>query len=113
VGYRFDGATLFIGNAEVQFEFAIRSVLSDQDRCYVSLEIPPDISFPANVFCIDNTGNVLWQIEQKILRPDTVYYDGVLKGDGNPEFYNFDGCHVTVNKDTGKVLGIRVTRMSL
>ena len=113
VDYRHDGATLIVGKSKIQFEFPIRSLLSDNDRCYVTLQIPPDVSFPNNVYCVDDTGRVVWQIEKRINRPDTVYYDGVLKDDGNPEFYNYDGCHVKVNRDNGTVLDIRVTRMSM
>jgi outer membrane protein assembly factor BamB len=58
-----------------------------------------------NVFCLDTDGSLLWRIGSWNAPPDSRIYSQAFIENEQPVFWSRDGFVVTVDRDTGIILG--------
>jgi hypothetical protein len=92
-------------NVGSKFPFVFRSPKYSIATVIIALlEIPTGAKFNENVYGIDLTGNVLWQVPKKrYVYEDSPYTDIVRDGD-NVVLFNWDGLQLTVEPKAGGVL---------
>ena len=89
---------------KVTFEYAVWKVAEFPDVIVVCLKVPHKKNYPDNVFAVDYSGRVLWQIRPLVsVTPNTMFTDVSRNGDV-VEIYNIDGTLYDIEPHTGKVL---------
>jgi hypothetical protein len=94
-----------------EFPFPVRKELRIDTYRIILLEpslIPKESDYCGrNIFCLDDNGNIIWQIEKQLYNPlnaegctyvGMIYHDNILK-----LFYSCD-LRVEVDYKTGKIL---------
>lgn len=90
-----------------EFKYPIRSILYLEYKMIVLLEVPSNEFFSENVFCINNDGEVLWQIEKnEMLHPFSSYYELALRN--NSLFVFSSGIERKIDIDSGKILNTEI-----
>lgn len=73
------GKTISINGTKAEFHYAIKDFIEiEKSLIIVLLEVPFGKQFNQNIFCIDRTSNILWQVGKP---------DDVEKGDDQPYTY--------------------------
>ena len=78
ISINFSENILSINDKEIEFEFCIKEFIEFKESIVVLLEIPSNIKYNNNIFCIDKLCNVIWQVGN--------VYD-VTKGENQPYTY--------------------------
>ena len=92
-------------NEEVKFPFPITKCIVSQNRVLVLLNIPPDVIFNENVYCVGLNGNIIWQIsKQDYLYENSPFINIVESDNGDILVINWDGSQYAVDIETGNIL---------
>ena len=92
---------------ELSFAHNIRSVVEDDDQCYVIVDAPEGVVFNDNVFCVGLDGAVRWQVENKLKGDEFAFYTGAVVREEELFLFNFGGFTVLVDRDNGRVQEFR------
>lgn len=96
---------IFENGATVPFRYPIQEAIDIEGVIVVCLAIPVDVAIKDNVFGIDHSGHLLWQI-----RPKAYRYTGLSKQGKLVRAHNFDGMVYDLDPRTGIVLSEELLR---
>lgn len=99
-----------LGSITVDFDFPVRQVVYHSDNYFVLVEPDVGMILNENVFCVDDTGHIKWQVEKTThLNVDSPYTKIILTND-QLFLYCWSGEKIEVNPATGKILSKRFTK---
>jgi outer membrane protein assembly factor BamB len=97
-------------NTAFIFPYPIKNVLQLAHCSVVLLSIPDFIQYNENVFCFDNKGKFLWQIETISHVYEDSPYESIRINGATIRLENFDGTLLDVDPLTGKILTVNWTK---
>lgn len=101
---RIDKNKLLLTEA-IEFPFPVSKYILNQDKVLVLLDIPKDIIFNENVYCVGLDGNIIWQIsKQDYLYDNSPFVNIRESNDGSIWIVNWDGSQYAVDIDTGDII---------
>lgn len=95
---------------QIQVPGAVHSLFGDGVRFYIILTTVAPETITDNVLCVSGTGESLWRIEDILPQRANSFAVGRIRENGVLEFFNTDGCWISVDKETGKATGFRIER---
>jgi outer membrane protein assembly factor BamB len=94
-----------------KFRFDIADVKVSVSRMIVLLKSPEGSFFNENIFCINENGELIWQIESISHFYDDSPYDRIsIISDNTIEAWNYDSINYFVDINTGKILSKKFTK---
>lgn len=100
------GNSIYVNNFIIyNFEYNIRDFKIVSSKILILLESPPNSFHNENIYCIDESGNVIWQVEKIThIYPDSPY-DKIIVSKGDVlQGYNYDGCVYNILIDSGRII---------
>ena len=87
------GNSIYVNNLIIyKFEYNIRDFKIFSNKIFVLLESPPNSFHNENIYCIDEMGNIVWQVEEISHIYLDSPYDKIILDKGNIlKGYNYDG----------------------
>ena len=105
--------TILINEHQRQFDYPIRDVIRYNELFIVLLGIPFDKDYINNIFCLDDTANIVWQAEDisnKYDVPQKLPYEQMAV-DGERLFASdFYGRCFVFEANTGRVLDRKLVK---
>jgi len=108
------GNILSIDGSKVSFDYPIEKTLEIKNAVIVLLESPIGKVFNKNIFAINKSAKILWQVKEKDLYPgglkDCPFVDIVINEEDQLVLFNWCSLAYIVNPETGEVLKEYETR---
>lgn len=86
-------------------------LLEDDSHCYVIYDSSRCEKRNENVRCYSLSGQYVWTIESGGIPFETTFWEGRIRKNGILEFFNNDDLWYAVDKNTGKLTGVRFEKM--
>jgi outer membrane protein assembly factor BamB len=94
----------FASGSEVRFEYPVWGIAEFPDVLVVCLNVPRRKSYPDNVFGVDDSGRILWQIRPLVSLTQNAFYSDCARNGDVVEVFSVDGNLYEINPRTGEVL---------
>jgi hypothetical protein len=94
----------FASGSEVRFECPVWKIAEFPDVLVVCLNVPRRKNYPDNVFAVDGSGRILWQIRPLVSATANTIYTDVARNGDVVEVFNIDGMLYDIDPRTGNVL---------
>lgn len=99
-----------INGHEVKFKYEIDKIVEVKNICIVMLEVPSNKIYNENIFGVDKTGKIIWQIEKvKHIYKSSPYMD-LFEKDEQIWAGNWDGDLYRLDIQTGIILEKKYTK---
>lgn len=95
---------ILLDDKEAEFEFNIKDYLIIKDKVIIRLEIPTSTIFNENVFALNKDAKIHWQVPERSYLSDNSPYVGLFKEGENVRLTSWDGVHLTIELETGKII---------
>lgn len=106
-----DTALYFQEKQVFSFEYRIDKYKSIGNHFIVLLSVPDGILYNENVFCFDNQGNFLWQIEKREEHNEECPYTGIESGNKDElVLYRWCGVEIIADIHTGKITSAKFVK---
>lgn len=105
--------TLFINSKYVKFGFDIRCTIEYKKHVLVLLSIPFTRNDINNIYCINQLGEIVWQVEDlNFLYPNLKNLPYEQMGIKDDILYasDFYGRNYSIDLDTGKIKGCNIVK---
>jgi outer membrane protein assembly factor BamB len=111
---RVERKRLLIGDKVVEFLYGIDNVRACGDMLVVLLDIPSDSQAVNNVYGVDVTGRIIWQVQDPAevyaIQNDVPYVGIRITRDGEIIVTNFNGVTYELDPATGRILDRGTTK---
>lgn len=109
IPYRVADKSLFVGydnenESRIDFGWSIAEVLDCGNVLVIRLEPEPGAKDNENIFGVDGTAAILWQVEKRKYVYDDSPFTGMKKSGEHVHLYNWDGTELVVNAMTGEIV---------
>jgi len=74
------------------------------------IDVPPDEINNRNLIAIDNTGKIIWTIEDLSIDGHDSPFVGIERVAGRLIAYNWDGLRVEIDPESGKICSRKITK---
>lgn len=111
---KFNKNILIINGKEVTFQYEIDNIKKIQGLYIVLLDIPSNIQAINNVYAVNDSGKIIWQIENfedvYPIKNDVPYVGTRILDNNQIIVTNFNGVTFTVNTVDGRIIGKGCTK---
>jgi hypothetical protein len=81
------------------------------DRIKVVLSLPPvEVTFNENVFGLNSTGEIIWQIPKRKYAYENSPYMKIIREGKNVVALNWDGLDLVISVEDGKIIEKRFSK---
>ncbi len=112
--FEVEGNTIIIKGNRVSFQHKIDNVKNCNGLHIVLLDIPSDTQFLNNVYAVDDSGRIVWQIQDAgevyPIKNDIDYVGTRITEDNEVVVTNFYGVTYTVDPTNGRILDRGTTK---
>ena len=99
----FDANILYIKELEVIFSYEIRSIIPLSDKVIVLLSIPQNDQTINNIYAVNHTGKIIWEVQDNQLDRKLPYEHMILLDD-KLTATDFYGRRSFINPSNGKIM---------
>ena len=97
-------------NKTTQFQYEIRKIEIFDELIIVLLRIPQGTIFNENIYGVDLSTDIRWQIEKIVPSTEDSPYVNIKKSANGLDAFNWSGVKARINLKTGKVAHKRITK---